>query len=567
MAYLVLARKYRPQVFEAVIGQEHVTLTLQNAVRAGRVAHAILLSGPRGTGKTTIARIIAKAMNCKEGPTPFPCNSCPSCLEITDGRSADVFEIDGASNNSVDQVRELRENSRYVPVSGRFKIYIIDEVHMLSTAAFNALLKILEEPPAHVMFLFATTEPHKVPITIHSRCQRYDMRRVPLASLVSHMKSLCESEGIDIPDESLMLIGNEAGGSVRDALSLLDQVMTCSAGPVTHEHVVEIIGAVDRQVVLEMGDALMGGRLSTLLGHLHALYNRGHDLRKLYGDLLSHFRNLLIIKLEGGGGNLVDLLPDERQALEDRLSNRSAASIHQVFDLLFKEDAIIRRSAYPKLAFELALIRICRMRPVLSIDELIEKVDQLQSSLFDGRTVNPVSEEAPDSEAVSNSPPPPVSPDVIRVSSDADTSPEKTAACRSAYPAAGPQTPEQLWARACECLAEKYPALVPNLRTASIRSIDNGRLEIEIEASPFVLGRIKRRENLEAITDACKTQFGRSLELVIHGISKSGQPSTQKKKQERKRKGEALSQPMVIETIDLFDGKVVDVKVFGPPET
>jgi DNA polymerase-3 subunit gamma/tau len=566
MAYIVLARKYRPQVFEAVIGQEHVTLTLQNAVRSGRVAHAILLSGPRGTGKTTIARIIAKAMNCKDGPTPFPCNSCPSCLEITDGRSADVFEIDGASNNSVDQVRELRENSRYVPVSGRFKIYIIDEVHMLSTAAFNALLKILEEPPVHVMFLFATTEPHKVPITIHSRCQRYDMRRVPLASLVDHMKSLCESEGIDIPAESLMLIGKEAGGSVRDALSLLDQVMTGSEGPITHDHVVEIIGAVDRQVVIEMGDALMDGRLSILLGHLHSLHNRGHDLRKLFGDLLSHFRNLLIIKLDGGG-DLVDLPPDERQMLEDRLSDRSAASIHQVFDLLFKEDATIRRSAYPKLAFELVLIRLCRMRPVLSIDELIEKVDQLQSSLFDSRAVTPESEASPDTGAVAKNPLPPVPSDATGVSSDNDMPPETAAACRPAYLAAGPQTPEQLWTRACECLAEKYPALAPNLRTASILSIENGRLEIEIEATPYILGRIKRRENLEAITDACITQFGKSLELVIHGKSKSEESSAQKKKQERKRLGEALSQPMVVETIGLFDGKVVDVKVFGPPET
>ncbi|WP_054701283.1 DNA polymerase III subunit gamma/tau [Desulfosarcina cetonica] len=225
MGYLVLARKYRPQTFDAVVGQQHVTQTLKNAIKAGRVAHAILFSGPRGTGKTTVARILAKAMNCETGPTETPCNHCRSCMDITAGRGVDVFEIDGASNNSVEQVRELRDNSRYMPAHSRFKIYIIDEVHMLSIAAFNALLKTLEEPPAHVMFLFATTEAHKIPITILSRCQRHDLKRIDLAAVVGHMESLCRQESVAISTNNLWRIARESGGSMRDALSLLDQIL------------------------------------------------------------------------------------------------------------------------------------------------------------------------------------------------------------------------------------------------------------------------------------------------------------------------------------------------------
>ncbi|MDY6952253.1 MAG: DNA polymerase III subunit gamma/tau, partial [Thermodesulfobacteriota bacterium] len=225
MSYLVLARKYRPQTFEEVVGQDHVTRTLKNAIRADRVAHALLFSGPRGVGKTSVARIMAKAMNCESGPTPSPCNVCRSCREITEGVSLDVFEIDGASNRGINEIRELRENIKYMPSHGRFKIYIVDEVHMLTTEAFNALLKTLEEPPPHVLFFFATTEAHKIPITILSRCQRHNFKRIGLEDILTSLRRVSHEMSFRIDDEGLVLLAREAGGSMRDALSLLDQVM------------------------------------------------------------------------------------------------------------------------------------------------------------------------------------------------------------------------------------------------------------------------------------------------------------------------------------------------------
>lgn len=297
MSYLVLARKYRPQTFDEVVKQDHITRTLKNAISAGRVAHAILFSGPRGTGKTTVGRILAKAMNCKDGPVPVPCNQCSSCKEITAGYAADVFEIDGASNNSVDQIRELRGNVKYMPAHSLYKIYIIDEVHMLSIAAFNALLKTLEEPPSHVMFIFATTEPRKIPITILSRCQRHDFRRIDVESISEHMEKICKKEGVEIDPKSLGLIARDANGSMRDGLSLLDQVISCTQGTISHDYVLDILGVVDREIIFKISGAVFRGDIAEILDILDEVYSAGHDMKKLYADLIEHFRNLLIVKM------------------------------------------------------------------------------------------------------------------------------------------------------------------------------------------------------------------------------------------------------------------------------
>jgi len=381
MSYLVLARKYRPQTFDQVIGQEHITRTLSNAIASSRVSHAILFSGPRGTGKTTVARILAKALNCITGPVPVPCNVCRSCDEITSGKAVDVFEIDGASNNSVEQVRELRENVKYMPAHSTYKIYIIDEVHMLSIPAFNALLKTLEEPPAHIQFLFATTEPHKIPITILSRCQRYDFRRIGLDSISSHMEFLCRQEGFEVDAESLSLIAREAGGSMRDALSLLDQLMTCTRGLVSHEQVLDILGVIDRKIIFDLAGSILNGDIIAVLDLLDDVYDRGIDIKKLYADLLEHFRNLLIAAMGDKIDKLVDLPAGEIEHLINQAKSSSAATLNQIFDMLFKADALIRVSSQPKLALEMTLIRLLQSKPTLPIDVLIDKLDALRQEV------------------------------------------------------------------------------------------------------------------------------------------------------------------------------------------
>ncbi len=323
MSYLVLARKYRPQTFDEIVMQDHITRTLTNAIVSNRVAHAILFSGPRGTGKTTVARILAKAMNCKEGPIPAPCNVCRSCIEITTGNAVDVFEIDGASNNSVDQVRELRENVKYMPAHSLYKIYVIDEVHMLSLAAFNALLKTLEEPPSHVMFIFATTELRKIPVTILSRCQHHDFRRIDVESISKHLETICSKENVDIAVESLRLIAHEADGSMRDALSLLDQVMTCSDGAVSHDQVLELLGVLDRKIIFDLSAAIFSKDTSGLLDMVEEIYASGHDMKKLYRDFIEHFRNLLVVKMGDKIDRLVNLSADEVRSMVEQVKDVS----------------------------------------------------------------------------------------------------------------------------------------------------------------------------------------------------------------------------------------------------
>ena len=364
MSYLVLARKYRPQTFADVVEQDHVTQTLSHAISSGRVAHAILFTGPRGTGKTTIARILAKAMNCQQGPTVSPCNVCRSCMEITSGQAVDVLEIDGASNNSVDQVRDLRDNVRYMPSHSRYKIYIIDEVHMLTAAAFNALLKTLEEPPAHVLFMFATTEPQKIPLTILSRCQRHDLRRIDTRSILEHLQALCMKEAVDIAPESLLIIAQEAGGSMRDALSLLDQVLSFSEGKITHDIVISLLGVIDREFLFDFSQAVLNGDIPEILNLLETGYENGLDLKRLYSSLVEHFRNLLVVKICENAQKLVDVPLHEIDRMQQNVKSVSASSLNHIFDMLFSEEATIRHSSLPRLALEVVFLELFRPGPL-----------------------------------------------------------------------------------------------------------------------------------------------------------------------------------------------------------
>jgi len=550
MSYLVLARKYRPQAFDQVIEQVHITRTLTNAISSGRVAHAILFSGPRGTGKTTVARILAKAMNCKQGPTPKPCNTCRSCNEITAGHAADVFEIDGASNNSVDQIRELRENIKYMPAHSAYKIYIIDEVHMLSTAAFNALLKTLEEPPSHVMFMFATTEPQKIPITILSRCQRYDFRRISLDAISSHMASLCRQEGFEIAEESLGLIAREAGGSMRDALSLLDQLMTCAQGLVTHEQVLDILGVIDRKIIFDLASSILNTDIHVALDLLDDVYDRGHDMKKLYADLLEHFRNLLVVAMGNRVEKLVDLPSGELEQLVTQAQPVSAGILNHIFDMLFKAEVSVRLSPQPRLALEMTLIRLQQTKPALSIDVLIDKLDALRQEVSPAEPVSKNVGEHPSAE-----------PEVPSFAGGSTEQPEGSGSGADVYSPATESTgnADQVWKQICEIVSQKNPSLAANLVKCKLRNSAERSLEIDVPDNGFTINMIQREKNMAVLQQVSTGIFGHKQNIRL-ALSQSMGDYNQKKK-DNQLKQKAISHPLVADAIEIFDGKLVDVKV------
>ena len=379
MSYLVLARKWRPQTFEEVVGQQAVIRTLQNAIDRNRVPHAIIFSGVRGVGKTTLARLVAKALNCQEGPTKIPCNKCEHCAEITAGNAIDIHEIDGASNRGIQEIRELKENIRFFPAKSRYKIIIIDEVHMLTTEAFNALLKTLEEPPEHVFFMFATTELHKIPITILSRCQRYELQKVSSRELFAFFSKIAREEKVNISDWSLNIIVREAGGSVRDGLSLLDQIFSFGGDDITDEDVIQVLGLIDSQVVSSMAAAILNGDLATALKILDETSSYGVDLKRLTNDLLYYFRALLICRISPEPGKLLDVPDQEFDEMRQIAGLHSVETLQLYFNMLLKGAEEIQYSSHSRLAFEMALIRAAEVGNVMPVAELLGKLETMQS--------------------------------------------------------------------------------------------------------------------------------------------------------------------------------------------
>ncbi|PIE59057.1 MAG: DNA polymerase [Desulfobulbus propionicus] len=377
MSYLVLARKSRPQLFQEVVGQQPIVKTLQNALTHNRVAHALLFSGVRGTGKTTLARIMAKALNCASGPDREPCNCCISCRQITDGSSVDLHEIDGASNRGIQEIRELKEKIRFMPASSRYKIIIIDEVHMLTTEAFNALLKTLEEPPDHVYFMFATTELHKVPVTILSRCQRYELKRVERQELKQHFKKLAASEQIAIEEEALDIIAREAGGSVRDGLSLLDQLFAYGGDSVRASDVVEVLGVSHHAFIADLADALLRQDLQAVYARVAEIYDHGLDLKRLSNDLLMWFRNLILCALHLEDHDFLNLPSDDLKRLQQTAAQHNVSSLTSVFNLLLTGFEKIQFSSYPKLVLELTFFRVVQAGQVVEVADLIGRFNTL----------------------------------------------------------------------------------------------------------------------------------------------------------------------------------------------
>ena len=377
MSYLVLARKSRPQSFKEVVGQKPIVQTLQNALANDRVAHALIFSGVRGTGKTTLARIMAKAINCEQGPGREPCNSCTSCRQITEGSSVDLHEIDGASNRGIQEIRELKEKIRFMPTSSRYKIIIIDEVHMLTTEAFNALLKTLEEPPPHIYFMFATTELHKVPVTILSRCQRFELKRIDRQELKQHFKNLAESEHVSMDEGALDIVAREAGGSVRDGLSLLDQVFAYCGDTVTADDVVDVLGVARHELVAELAGALLNQDLQGVYAKISEVYSHGLDLKRLSADLLDWFRNLIICTIHKGDTGFLDLPDNDLRTLREMAAIQSVSHLTSVFNLLLTGFEKIQFSSYPKLALELTFLRVIQSGRVVEVSELISQFNRL----------------------------------------------------------------------------------------------------------------------------------------------------------------------------------------------
>jgi DNA polymerase-3 subunit gamma/tau len=561
MSYLVFARKYRPQTFDEVVQQSHVTRTLANAIAANRVAHAILFSGPRGTGKTTVARILAKAMNCAQGPTAEPCNKCQSCLEITNGNAADVFEIDGASNNSVDQVRELRENLKYMPVHSRYKIYIIDEVHMLSLAAFNALLKTLEEPPEHILFMFATTEVHKIPVTILSRCQRHDLRRIDTQAIAEHMRRICEAEQVQIDDPSLALIAQEAGGSMRDSLSLLDHVLACAEGAVTPGLIGELLGLVDRKHLFDISEAVLGGDLHKVLAAIDTVWKQGYEIKRFFADLVAHFHHLTLVKINPREESPLDLPDREIELLRAQSESAPTTYLLQCLDLLFQAEPAIRLSSQPKLALEMVFLKLFQTSPALPIQTLIERLDQLQKNMGEPSPKAKAPPGSPGLQPVATRQP---APDAVAPDNHSPLPEDRGAASPEADDASRTaDAPEAdldvLWQKVMDRVSRQKPSLAGFLAMCRLRTVSRGQAVVEVNGNEFSFKNIAKHK--DALADICSEEFGGRVQLELLANHEEVESKQAQKEKNSRLRQTAMTHPLLTAAMELFDGRLIDIKV------
>ena len=445
MSYLVLARKSRPQNFDEVVGQKPIVRTLKNSIIRERIAHAILFSGVRGVGKTTLARIMAMAINCEAPPAERPCNKCRSCLDIAAGRSLDIEEIDGASNNGVDNVRELREKVKIMPTSSRCKVIIIDEVHMLSISAFNALLKTLEEPPEHVYFMFATTEIHKVPVTILSRCQQYELKKISAQELIVHFKKLVEGEGFTVDNSALSLIARESGGSVRDGLSLLDQLFSFGEENITSKDVVEMLGLVGREVLMTLTRALLDGQRETAFTALNQVFDFGVDLKRFMEDLLGNFRTLLLLSMRGCE-KLVELSEAELDEFSELARRFSTESIHLKLTQLMDAAESLQHAPQPRLTLETSLLKVIEAGNVMPLSAVLGQMDRILPQLKElgelkAQAVASATPQRPQSRGEENTPEKKPEPPVAEVSESVQPAPAAPA-CEELPPP--PPDPEEV---------------------------------------------------------------------------------------------------------------------------
>jgi DNA polymerase III subunit gamma/tau len=565
MSYLVLARKWRPQSFEDIAGQAHIARTLQNAIRTNRIAHAYLFTGVRGVGKTTAARILAKALNCEKGPTPNPCNQCSHCEEITNGTSLDVLEIDGASNRGIDEIRQIIENVRYHPAKCRFKIYIIDEVHQVTKDAFNALLKTLEEPPSFVKFILATTEPHRLPETILSRCQRYDFRRISLREIVQRLEEIAKKEGLNMTEGALVLLAREADGSMRDAQSLLEQVLACAApegtkgAPSSVDEVLlqDILGLAERKVLYEISNAVIQGDAKRCIELVAEVVVQGCDVCRLSRDLVEHFRNLIVTRLAAGktdqtGRQLLDIPDQEITDLSTQVASLSVEILLDYFDFMAAGDEEIARSANPRFALEATLVRLSTLPQTFPAGQLLERLEKLEQRLK-GEAKPHVS---PAKEMLA---PIRVSPNVTRpVAPPSQAQTETLKAETVKIEASSNADKDTVWQEFIAFIGKEKKFLASHLESCTALELPPGQLKIGV-ADRHHLNYLQDAEILAALGGLAKRFFSADVSLSVTAAP-DGMAKTARREDGETSVPAAENSEMVKEALRIFGGSIRSVR-------
>lgn len=580
MSYVVMARKWRPQTFEDVVGQEHIVRTLKNALTANRISHAYLFTGPRGVGKTTTARLLAKAVNCLMPADGEPCNHCVRCEEIISGASTDVIEIDGASNGLVDDARELREKVKYSPAACRYKVLIIDEVHMMSNAAFNALLKTLEEPPAHTIFILATTEAHKIPATIISRCQRFDFRRIPLKEIVERLAVMAKNEGVEAEEEALHAVARGADGSLRDAQSLLDQIISFSGNRLAAADAVTVLGLVPGEVFAELVDAIAGQDAPKALAVVERLVEHGADLRQFMKDWVEYWRCLVVARVvPDRHEDVLNLAANQITTVERQGKLFSLEELTALAKLAASTDEELRRTQHPRMLLELLLVRLCGARRVVSLETLWQQLKELETRLAGmpdrAAPAAPVPSAAPMSSAADSTPaaaPSPADSIPAAAPSPVDSIPADPAPAgepvlvAESLEDAPPDTPlEQVrgqWNAFMQAVGQKNRRIQALLKDVTVVAAETGWVDL-LCASPYHQSGLEKEEARKLVESALEATLGRSVRMRLKAAGEERpQGAAEAAPADREREFEAIArkEPLVQKALELFGGKIVDVK-------
>lgn len=581
MSYQVLARKLRPKAFSELIGQEHVSQTLLNALKNDRLPHALLFTGARGVGKTSAARILAKSLRCPNAVDFVPCGKCSDCEDIAAGRAVDVMEVDGASNNSVDNIRELRETVGYMPAHGKYKVYIIDEVHMLSTSAFNALLKTLEEPPSHVVFIFATTEVQKIPVTILSRCQRFDFRRIPIRKIADYLKEIVAKENVQADEKALWLIAQESEGSMRDSQSLLDQVISFCQGSISYEQVIEILGLTDRTLLNNTLKALVERDASVCLSIIDKVFQHGYDPKQFAQDLLEHIRNLMIVKVAGGKKDLefLDLPDQEIEELGAFAKDLTNEDIHLLFDMTLKGVNDVVRSQGPRVVLEMLLLRLSQAPRLQSIEDLLEhggggNEPQLPKAAPQAPTppraaptlsMQQPQRQQPQQQAAAPRPQAPVQQQ--QQPSQAEPPQQQP---QTTVPQVMEGTPAARWVGLIEVIKKEKPLLGAKLEYAAVEKIDDGLVSIVFrKEQEFVYSQVSQKDVVDQLVGYVGKYWGkpRQVEVKLHvDPDKKAPLSPIAEREQVKAEGDAAvrkqveAHPLVKEVQKQFNAPIGSIK-------